>query len=111
MAVETIICPVCNTSLDLHHGILCEPEVKDGAVESKLSLTIKEVKPSKRPDMEQLLTSIEPYIGHKDLTIPYLREVLEQHFHVCPVHLPWVLDEIREAYQLYSPDLRQLKKY
>ena len=39
--------------------------------------------------MKRILTDIEPYVDHEDLTMEFLRRILIEDFHVCRHTCPW----------------------
>ncbi len=107
MALATFECPVCHTPLDLNYGIQVGPEIKiskDGSrtIEPGINFDIKHVEPMDARIiriLEQIGPSIKPGIE-----IRQLARILNEEYQVCQVHMPMMIDRIKEAYGLYTPD-------
>ena len=107
MATTTIECPACHALLDLHYGINVGPEIiedKNGrrSIEPGINFHIKHIEPTDTMFI-RVLEGVNPYI-EPGLEISELTRILKDEFKLCQVHMPMMIDRIKDAYNLYSPD-------
>lgn len=111
--IANIECPVCHSSLDLDLGVTIKPEAyknKYGIVEERNRITHIDIRHVEPVDAKitRIMEQIDPHIK-PGIEISQLADTLQNEFKVCRVHVPMMIDRIKDAYQLYSPDGKTLE--
>lgn len=113
--ITSLQCPCCHNIITIDTAIEINEPVyvyKDMEVPGQLEITeiqIHDARPATPNEREQwVIQQMEIHI-QEDTTVEFIEQVLIDEYHVCPDHLPGMIDLIKQAYGLYTPDGHELR--